>query len=67
MKHKRRSVASYRAASLKAARTRRRMKTIQSIERGFKLLKDNDERTRFHFDDMLPPEPTINKIPKVEW
>lgn len=60
---KRRTVSSYRAASLKAWRTRRRMRQAR-IE---------DERMlsrfvgRFVLDDVLPPERTINRIPKVEW
>lgn len=58
-KPKRRSVASYRAASLKAARTRRRMQQARVWSDYDQILKT--------FDDMLPPERTINRIPKVEW
>lgn len=60
MKRKR-SVASYRAASLKAARTRRRMETARRIERGLKLLKENDDELYYK------PRPTIDRVPKVEW
>lgn len=82
MKRKRRSVASYRAASLKAARTRRRMKErreaqerhdrIRNLTYAAALLETARNLQamrggRFHLDDILPPEPTINRIPKVEW
>ena len=57
MKRKR-SVASYRAASLKAARTRQRMKEARGS------LQPYFERQHLKF---LERRPTIDRIPKVEW
>jgi hypothetical protein len=60
-KGKRRSVSASRSASLKGWRTRRLMQSARG------LLKDYPPMKYATFDDMLPPEKTINRIPKVEW
>jgi hypothetical protein len=66
-KKKRRSVASYRAASLKAARTRRLMKQARSVYETDLAKKIWGPALGGTLDDMLPPEQTITRIPKVEW
>jgi hypothetical protein len=67
----RRSVQASRSASLKGWRTRKRMLSQREL--------DERERRPISFshwalnglgatlDDMLPPERTIDRIPKVEW
>lgn len=65
-KPKRRSVASYRAASLKGARTKRRMKMMrdENFREIRRVILTSYPAT---LDDMLPPEQTINRLPKVEF
>lgn len=62
-KPRQRSISSYRAASLKAWRSRRLM--IKKRQEDEKLLARFVQR--YVLDDILPPERTINRIPKVEW
>jgi len=65
---KRRSIATSRAASLKGWRTRKLMVERRSVTPP--PLYDVLMHTivpRSVLDDMLPPERTINRIPKVEW
>jgi len=71
-KPKRRTIASYRAASLKAARTRRQMKLAREqhdTEMGINFVRNMYAalHRQTTLEDMLPPERTINRVPKVEW
>lgn len=65
MKRKRRSIESSRAASLKGGRTRRKMKEQRIADIGLSVWRDAI-RPRAVLEDMLPPEPTINRIPRPE-
>ncbi len=85
-KPKRRTVASYRAASLKGARSKRKMREQRISDIGLQQYRDKLRekdmlwehgvgtykigtpitRARAVFDDMLPPEPTINRVPRPE-
>lgn len=70
-KPKRRPVKASRAASLKGWRTRRKMREERIADIGLRVyrgtLRERDWlRPRGVLDDMLPPEPTINRIPRPE-
>lgn len=67
MKRKSKPVASSRAASLKGWRTRRKMKERRLSEIGVTTYREWVDRPRTVLDDVLPSEPTINRVPKVEF
>jgi hypothetical protein len=68
-KRKRRSIQASRAASLKAARTRKLMREMRAVAEKYQLdpIGDFFREHSVTLDDILPPEPTINRVPKVKW